>query len=114
MNWERPSVDPVPAKAYATLNKLARVVSDPAALARFRNGVFVREFGADPRLTALLDDPAIARDLAAKNYRSLLAQPRLRAAANDPTLGARLRAFDLERALDEALGKVEDGRGKKE
>ena len=97
------AVDPVPVKAYATLNKLARVVSDPAALGRFRDGVLVRELGADPRLTALLDDPAIARDLAAKDYRALLTHPRLRAVANDPTLSARLRGFDLEQALDVAL-----------
>ena len=97
------AVDPVPARVYATLNKLARVVSDPAALGRFRNGVFVREFGADPRLAALLDDPAVSRDLAAKDYRALLTSPRLREAANDRGLAARLKRFDLERALDEAL-----------
>lgn len=101
------AVDPVPAGAYTILNKLARVVSDPAALERFRNGFFVRELGADPRLTTLLDDPSIARELAAGDYRALLAHPRLRAAANDPTLAARVRSFDLERALDEALrGKL--------
>ncbi len=108
------AVDPVPARVHTTLNKLARVVSDPAALGRFRDGALVRELGADPRLTALWDDPAVSRDLAAKNYRALLAHPRLRAAANDPTLAARLRAFDLERALDEALGKLEVGRRKSE
>ena len=97
------AVDPVPARVYATLNKLARVFSDPAALGRFRNGVFVREFGADPRLAALLDDPAVTRDLAAKDYRALLTSPRLREAANDRGLAARLKRFDLERALDEAL-----------
>lgn len=97
------ALDPVPARIYATLNKLARVVSDPAALGRFRNGVFAREFSADPRLMALLDDPAVSRDLAAKDYRALLTSPRLREAANDRGLAARLKRFDLERALDAAL-----------
>lgn len=99
------TVDPIPAKVHTTLNKLSRMVSDPAALARFRQGAFMRELGADPRLTALLDDPSVNRDLAAKNYRALLTHPRLRAAANDKDLAARLRAFDLEKALDQALAK---------
>lgn len=97
------TVDPVPPAAYTTLNKLARVVSDPPAMDRFRNNFMVRQLGVDPKIAALLDDPGVSRDLAAKNYRALLFNPRLLAVANDPQLARRLRAFDLSRALDEAL-----------
>lgn len=99
------AVDPVPPAAYLTLNKLARVSSDPAAMERFRNHAVVREIGADPKLTALVEDPTISRELAARNYRALLTHPRILAAANDRRLAAKLRGFDLGKALNEALGE---------
>jgi len=100
--------DPIPPRTYRLFYKIAAVASDPEAVRRFSDAV-VRQ-GAVPRdspLARLADDPEIRKLFATKNYPALLREPRVAAALRDPQLRRRLERLDLERTLDEALGRNE-------
>lgn len=96
--------DPVPEHTYVLLNKLGKAVSSPLALSRFATYPGVQELATRPEIIALRDDPEIAE--AVRNYRyfQLLRHPRIVKTANDPKLGEQLRKFDVEKALDYAIG----------
>lgn len=96
-------LDPVPGHYYSTLGKLGRVVGDPRSIERFTQYPGVRPLMQQPKLTALLNDPSVAKAALERNYVALFSHPRIVAAANDPELGAALQKIELEKALDFAL-----------
>ena len=58
----------------------------------------------NPRIVALQKDPEIARQVGKGNYVGLLGNPKILAAVSDPSLEALVKSFELEKALDYALG----------
>ncbi len=97
------AVDPFPAKVHDILDKLARVVADPAALDRFMAWPGAKELAAEPKIQALKDDATIKAQLESRAFLALLGNPKLVDAANDPELNRKLHDFELEKALDHAL-----------
>jgi hypothetical protein len=98
-------VDPMPAQVYRVLGKLARVLGDPRASARFFNFPGASELSQNPKILALRDDPEIARMAQRRDFITLLRDPKLIDAANDASLRKKLGDFELEKALDYALEK---------
>ncbi len=98
-------VDPLPDSTYSTLTKLATLISNSRSIARLIGSEEVRPVMNHPKVVALLSDPEVSKAIAQRRYFSLLSNPRLVAAADDPEVSARLRAIDLEKALDSALRK---------
>ena len=63
------------------------------------------ELSRHPRIVALRDDPEIAEEIAKGKYLALLSNQSVVDAANDPELGGMLKRFELEKAIDYALGE---------
>lgn len=97
-------VDILPVDAYRILMKLTQVTSSPAAMERFISYPGTEELMAEPAMAALLADPGVAHAAESRNYLALLTNRRVIEAINDPPLRAKIAAFDLEKALDYALG----------
>ena len=93
-------VDPIPKKVYEIVDKMTAVVASQDEMKRFLDYPGAQTLVTNPKVTALRDDPDIARDIKAKNYLALLKNQRLVDAANDPALLPLLKKFDLEKALD--------------
>lgn len=96
-------LDPLPAKVYDILTKTVHVISQPESAVRLLDFPGARGLSEHPRIVALGRDPAIARQIQARDFLGLLKNESIVAAANDPEIGAIIRDFELENALDYAL-----------
>lgn len=96
--------DAVPSKTYETLGKLAQVASNPQNAERFLSFPGARELSEHPRIVALRNDPEFQELFRQERFLDLLQDQRLIDALNDPTLLEQLKKFDVQRALDYALG----------
>ncbi|MEO5722444.1 MAG: CvpA family protein [Chthoniobacterales bacterium] len=94
--------DVLPAGVYETLAKTGEVFAKPESATRFLSYPGVAELTETPQLLALRADPEITRMIEQGRIWELLQDERLIEAANDPELKARLKKFDLRKALDYA------------
>ena len=97
--------DPVPQKAYQTLEKAGTVLSNPERMQKFLTFPGARELAEHPKIVALRSDPEIADLVVQGRFIDLLQNPRVIEVANDPVLAQRIKKFDVQRALDYALEK---------
>ncbi len=94
--------DVLPSGIYETLGKVGEVFAKPERATRFLSYPGVAEIADTPQILALRADPEITRMLEQGRFWELLQDERLIEAANDPELKARLKKFDLRRALEYA------------
>ena len=99
------NVDPLPQSAYHTVERVAEVASNPETIQRFLRFPGAQQIANDPKMIALRDDPEITKLVSQGRVFDLLQNRRVIDALNDPVLLARLKNFDLDRALDYALTK---------
>jgi uncharacterized membrane protein required for colicin V production len=98
-------VDPIPGTVYQTLDKVGKLSASPDSIDRFAHDKEVNRVSVHPKIVALRDDPDVQRAIRENDYVSLLRNPKLIDAANDPEVMKLLGTFDLQKALDHALGK---------
>jgi uncharacterized membrane protein required for colicin V production len=103
------SVDPLPPRVYTIINKMTAITSNIESAKRFLAYPGAHQLATDPRVTVLCDDPAVARQVKAKDLMGLMKNPRLVEALNDPGLVAMLKKFEFEKALDYALDTTQKG-----
>ncbi len=96
-------VDLLPTDVYRLVTKITRMSGSPEAMNRFLTWEGTQELLSTPKLTALLQDPSVARAAQERDYLGLLTNPRVIEVLNDPDLRRQAAAFDLEKALDYAL-----------
>jgi len=99
------NVDPLPQGVYRTVERVGEVVSTPESAQRFLRFPGAQQIANDPKMIALRDDPEITNLVSQGRVFDLLQNQRVIDALNDPVLLARLKKFDLDRALDYALTK---------
>jgi hypothetical protein len=95
--------DPLPTAFYDNIVKVSMVAGDQQALERFCQFPETLKIIANPKVAAILQDPALEKAAEKKNILPLLQNKNVQAAANDPVLLEQLKAFDLTAALDFAL-----------
>jgi len=99
------AADPLPPTLYRGLEKAGEVASNPESAERFLSFPGAREISEHPRVVALRNDRQIMELIASGQFFGLMKNQRMIDALNDPSLQARIKKFDLERALDYALRK---------
>ncbi len=99
--------DPLSHRTYLIIEKMTRVISNGESMKRFIGFPGTRTLSQNPRIIALQKDPEIGRIVAHGNFLQLLGNPKIVAAVNDPNLERLVRSFELEKALDYALGSNE-------
>jgi len=99
--------DPLSQRTYLIIEEMTRVISNPEAMHRFVGFPGTEVLSENPRIVALQGDPEIRRIVAHGNFLQLLGNPKIVAAINDPKLEKLVRSFELEKALDYALGSNE-------
>jgi len=99
--------DPLSERTYLIIGKMTRVISNPEAMRRFVGFPGTQVLSENPRILALQKDQQISRIVAHGNFLELLGNPKIVAAVNDPNLEKLVRSFELEKALDYALGSNE-------
>ena len=99
------NIDPLPQHAYRMVERAGSVASNPEAAQRFLRFPGAQQIATDPKIIALRDDPEITKLVSQGRIFDLLQNGRVIDALNDPVLRARLKNFDLDRALDYALKK---------
>jgi hypothetical protein len=92
--------DVTPDSVYQTLNDVGTVCANPESAQRFLTFPGAVELSQHPKIVALRNDPEIAELISQGRILELLQHPRLLEAANDPTLVARVKQFDLKKALE--------------
>ena len=97
--------DVTPDSVYQTLNDVGTVCANPESAQRFLTFPGAVELSQHPKIVALRNDPEIAELISQGRILELLQHPRLLEAANDPTLVARVKQFDLKKALEFAAQK---------
>jgi len=97
------NVDPLPQGTYRTVERVGEVASNPETAQRFLRFPGAQQIANDPKMIALRDDPEITKLVSQGRVFDLLQNQRVIDALNDPVLLARLKNFDLDRALDYAL-----------
>ncbi len=97
------SYDPVPKNVYATIAKLAMMVSRQESLNRFLAYPGVEGLANHPKLTALRMDPTVGELLANNSYLKLLRHEKVVALASDPEFAAEIKKVNFEEALNAAL-----------
>ncbi len=100
--------DVLPAGIYETLTKTGEVFAKPESARRFFSYPGVAELTETPQMVALRADPAVTRMIEQGRVWELLQDERVIEAANDPELKARLKKFDLRKALDYAAQEEGD------
>lgn len=98
------TVDPIPEKVYVVLEKTAQMTTSPDSMQRFLSFPGADALSKNPKVVALRNDPDITELVQKQQFMALLQHPKLVAAANDPTVAQLVKKFDLEKALDYALG----------
>ena len=99
--------DPVPQRFYLLVDKMVQVVSDANSMRRFVTFPGTQALSQNPRIEALQKDPEIARQVTRRDFMGLLGNPKIVAAVNDPRLEQLVKNFELEKALDYALGSAQ-------
>jgi uncharacterized membrane protein required for colicin V production len=99
------AVDPLPPTLYRGLEKAGEVASNPECAERFLSFPGAREISEHPKVVALRNDRQVMQLIASGQIFELVKNQRMIDALNDPSLQARIKKFDLERALDYALQK---------
>lgn len=94
--------DVLPTGVYQTLSDTGTVLSNPETARKFLSSSSVRELSEHPKIVALRNDPEIAEMIAQGRLFELVRDPRVLEVMNDPDLAARLRQFDLKKALEYA------------
>lgn len=98
--------DVVPGQTYNTLAKISQVVSTRESAERFLSFPAAHELSQHPRIVALRNDPEISQMIAQGRFFDLLQNKKVIDAANDPTVVEDLKKFDLQKALDYAMGGI--------
>ncbi len=99
------NTDPISKKTYETLQKAGSVLSSPERTQKFLTFPGARELAEHPKIVALRSDREIADLIAQGRFMDLLQNPRVIEVVNDPALAARIKKFDIQRALDYALSR---------
>jgi len=99
------TVDQLPPALYRMLEKAGEVASNVQSAERFLSFPGAREITEHPKVVALRNDPGAMELIAGGHVFELMKNQRMIEAMNDPALQARVKNFDLERALDYALKK---------
>ena len=99
------AIDPLPPALYRLLEKTGEVASNAQSAERFLSFPGAREISEHPKVVALRNDPRVLEFVANGHIFELMKNERMIEAMNDPILQARVKKFDLERALDYALKK---------
>jgi hypothetical protein len=97
------AIDPLPPALYRALEKAGEVASNVQSAERFLSFPGAREISEHPRVVALRNDPRVMELIADGRIFELMKNQRMIDAMNDPALQARVKKFDMERALDYAL-----------
>lgn len=99
------TIDPLPPALYRVLEKAGEVASNVQSAERFLSFPGAREISEHPKVVALRNDPRVLELIATGHLFELMKNQRMIEAMNDPALQARVKKFELERALDYALKK---------
>ena len=99
------TIDPLPPALYRLLEKAGEVASNVQSAERFLSFPGAHEITEHPKVVALRGDPRVLELIANGHIFELMKNERMIEAMNDPALQARIKKFDLERALDYALKK---------
>jgi hypothetical protein len=99
------TIDPLPPALYRVLEKAGQVASNAQSAAKFLSYPGAREISEHPKVVALRNDSRVMELIAGGHIFELMKNSRMVEAMNDPALQARVKNFDLERALDYALKK---------
>jgi hypothetical protein len=97
--------DVMPPSVYQTLKDVGTVCANPENARRFLSFPGAVELSEHPKIVALRNDPEIARLIREGRIMELLQHHRVREAANDPTLVAKVKQFDIKKALEFAAKK---------
>jgi Colicin V production protein len=98
-------IDPLPPAVYRVLEKTGQVASNVQCAERFLSFPGAHEISEHPKVVALRNDPRVLELIAHGHIFELMKNEHMIEAMNDPALQARVKNFDLERALDYALKK---------
>src|SRR5207237_2639001 len=99
------TIDPLPPALYRLLEKAGEVASNVQSAERFLSFPGAHEISEHPKVVALRNDPRVLELIAGVHLFELMKNQRMVEAMNDPALQARVKKFELERALDYALKK---------
>jgi Colicin V production protein len=99
------TIDPLPPALYRVLEKAGEMASSVQSAERFLSFPGAREISEHPKVVALRNDPRVLELIANGHLFELMKNQRMIEAMNDPALQARVKKFELERALDYALKK---------
>ena len=94
--------DAMPTGELQTLSEVGTVLATPETARKFLNSPGVRELSEHPKIVALRNDPEIAEMIAQGRFLNLMRDPRVLDTVNDPELAARIKQFDLKKALEYA------------
>ncbi|MEI6280013.1 MAG: CvpA family protein [Verrucomicrobiae bacterium] len=97
------SVDVLPPEIYGMIVRVGKLTSDREAMVRFLDYPGAQEILRNPRMAALLNNPAVARAAEQKNFLFLMRNRELFEAVQDPALQKQLSEFNLQKALDYAF-----------
>jgi hypothetical protein len=97
--------DVMPTGVYQTLSDTGTVLSNPETARKFLSSPGLRELSEHPKIVALRNDPEIAEMIAQGHLIELMRDPRVLDTVNDPELAARMKQFDLKKALEYAAKK---------
>ncbi|HEX8077185.1 MAG TPA: CvpA family protein [Chthoniobacterales bacterium] len=97
--------DVTPPALYQTLQDAGTVCANPESARRFLSFPGAAELSEHPKIIELRNDPEIAELIRQGRILELLQHPRVLAATNDPTLVAKVKQFDIRRALEFAAKK---------
>jgi Colicin V production protein len=97
--------DVTPPAVYQTLKDAGTVCANPESARKFLSFPGAVELSEHPKIVALRNDPEIAELIRQGRILDLLQNRRLLEAANDPTLVAKVKQFDIKKALEYAAKK---------
>jgi len=95
--------DPLPAIYYDNIVKTSMVIGNPDALNRFLQYPPTQKILTNPRMAAVVQDPAVERIMDSRNVFPLVQNKQVQAAFSDTQLQEEFKAFPLTAALDFAL-----------
>ena len=97
--------DVTPPSVYQTLKDAGTVCANPESARRFLSFPGAVDLSEHPKIVALRNDPEIADLIRHGRIMDLLQNRRILEAANDPTLAAKVKQFDIKKALEFAAKK---------
>lgn len=97
------SVDVIPPDFYELILQIGQVTGSQEAMMRFIQYPGIQQIMNNPRMTDLLNDPAVIKAAEDRNYMGLVGNKALLKAVEDPALAEDLKKIDLRAALKFAL-----------